>query len=178
MASIGPRAKGGSIRRPGDRRQGVLRVGYPLRAMAIVLEFHDRLAAPPEQVFAALTEPDRLARWFCDRAESASGEGGRLVLDWDRPGASPEPFIGRWVEFHPPSACAYEGGHAGYPDGYAGRVAFEISAHGAGAALVTRHSLPQRADYEPIAARYRAAWPRALARLAALLASPDAPGSA
>lgn len=143
--------------------------------MTIVLEFRHVVDAPPERVFAALTEPVWLARWFCDRAESTPGLGGTLVLGWDRLGESSPPFAGRWVEFRPPWACGYEGGHAGYPDGHAGRVAFELSARGAGTALTTRHTLPRRADYEPIAERYRAAWPRALARLTALLATAAAP---
>jgi uncharacterized protein YndB with AHSA1/START domain len=143
--------------------------------MTIVLEFHHTLDAAPERVFAALTKPERLARWFCDRAESVPAEGGALALRWDRPGGSAEPFIGRWVEFRPPWACAYEGGHAGYPDGHAGRVAFELTASSTGTALTTRHTLPRRADYEPIAERYRAAWPRVLARLTALLATAAAP---
>ena len=71
--------------------------------------------------------------------------------------------------FQRPVACAYEGGHAGYPDGYAGRAGFEIAALGAGAIRITRHRLPARPDYEPIVEISRAAWPRALARLAAYL---------
>jgi uncharacterized protein YndB with AHSA1/START domain len=144
----------------------------------IVLEFRHELDAPPARVFAALTESGSLARWFCDRAASVPAEGGALVLRWERPGGSSEPFIGRWVEFRAPWTCAYEGGHAGYPDGHAGRVAFALAPRGAGTTLVTRHTLPGRPDYEPIAESYRAAWPRALARLTGLLArGAGAPGA-
>ncbi len=133
------------------------------------LEYRTELAAPPARVFAALTEGAELLRWFCDRAASAPIPGGRLTLSWDGPDASERPFEGHWVVLRKPGSCAYEGGHAGYPDGYAGRVGFELAPVAGGTVLITRHLLPARPDYEPIAERYRAAWPRALARLAAYL---------
>jgi uncharacterized protein YndB with AHSA1/START domain len=130
-----------------------------------LLEFHTGIPAPPERLFAALTTSEGLARWFCDRAESEPLAGGRLLLRWDRPGGSGLPFEGRWTEFRPPMRCAFEGGSADYPEGYAGRVEFELAADGNGTVLVTRHILPRRPEYQPIAERYRGAWPRALARL-------------
>lgn len=135
----------------------------------ILLEFRHEFAAPPARVFAALTRPDQLARWLCDDAESDATVGGRLAMRWSGTGASAEPFKGHWVVFQPPFSCAFDGGHAGYPDGHAGRVGFELAAGGPGTVLITRHRLPQRPDYEPIAETYRGAWPRALARLVAHL---------
>lgn len=137
----------------------------------ILLEFRLEIAAPPARVFAALTEAEHLARWFCDEAESQPAPGGRLMLRWVRPGASPTPFEGRWVVFEAPSSCAYDGGHAGHPDAYAGRVGFEIAPGGPGTVLITRHRLPNRLDYEPIADAYRDAWPRGLVRLGEYLAA-------
>jgi uncharacterized protein YndB with AHSA1/START domain len=131
----------------------------------ILLEFRTGITAWPAAVFATLTEGDGLARWFCDRAESEPVAGGRLVLRWSRLGGSGLPFEGRWAEVRPPERCVFEGGNADYPDGYAGQVEFELAAEGSGTLLVTRHRLPQRPEYEPIAERYRGAWPRALARL-------------
>lgn len=131
-----------------------------------VLEFRSQVAAPPDRVFAALTEGRHLSGWFCDHAESQPTNGGRLILSWAREGSTEEPFLGRWVVFETNLACAYEGGHPGYPDGYAGRVGFEMVGLLDGTMLVTRHRLPARPDYEPIAARYREVWPRVLARLA------------
>ena len=136
-----------------------------------LLEFRTELDAPPARVFAALTGAEDLAGWFCDQAVSDARSGGRLTLRWIRPGATPQAFEARWVVFRRPAACAYEGGHAGYPDGYAGRVGFELSPRGEGTLLITRHRLPARAEYDAIAERYRAAWPRALARLGGHLAS-------
>jgi uncharacterized protein YndB with AHSA1/START domain len=141
-----------------------------MTAATLLLEFRTEFAAPPARVFAALTEADLLAHWLCDAAESEPLVGGRVTLRWSGPEASPQPFEGHWVVFQRPFSCAFDGGHAGYPDGHAGRVGFELAAGGAGTVLITRHRMPQRPDYEPIAERYRAAWPRALARLSALLA--------
>ncbi len=135
----------------------------------ILLEFRSEFVAPPARVFTALTEADHLARWLCDSADSDAAVGGRVTLRWTGPGASLQPFEGRWVVFRRPLSCAFDGGHSGYPDGNAGRVGFELAECGLGTVLITRHRLPQRLDYEPIAEIYRGAWPRALARLAAWL---------
>lgn len=136
---------------------------------SVLLEFRTELSAPLERIFAALTEGPHLSQWFCDQAESATTAGGRISLRWNRPGSSAQAFEGRWVVFRKPMSCAYEGGHAGYPDGYAGRVGFELALLVTDAVIITRHRLPSRPDYEPIVEVYRAAWPRALARLATYL---------
>jgi uncharacterized protein YndB with AHSA1/START domain len=134
-----------------------------------VLEYRHDLAVPAERVFAALTESQHLERWLCDKAESDARPGGRIVLHWTGPEASAEPFEARWLVFEPGSSCAWEGGHSGYPDGYAGRVGFELAPQGEGTVLVTRHRIPARPDYQPVIERYRDAWPRALARLESYL---------
>jgi uncharacterized protein YndB with AHSA1/START domain len=138
-------------------------------AATTLLEFRAELTASPERVYAALTEAQHLAHWFCDQAESDPTEGGKVTLRWTRAGASSEPFSGHWVVLQPPTSCAFEGGHSGYPDGYAGRVGFEIARRGSGSVLITRHLLPARPEYGPIAETYAGAWPRALSRLTAYL---------
>ncbi len=45
------------------------------------------LAAPPERVFRALTQPKQLARWFVASAEVELEEGGSYRLTW-APGVS------------------------------------------------------------------------------------------
>ena len=138
----------------------------------VELEFDATLAAPPARVFSALTEATHLARWFSDSAESVTRLGGRLLLEWEAPDPAALPFEGHWTSIDPVRHCAYEGGHAGYPDGYAGLVEFSLKPEGRGTQLLVRHTLPDRKDYAPFIARYRGAWPRALERLSSYL-TPD-----
>ena len=138
----------------------------------IELTFETEVPVPPARLFEALTDARHLAHWFCDRAVSDPRPDGELVLAWDGPFSTREPLRGRWTIVISPVACAYRGGHSGYPDGDAGDVAFELQAVPAGTRLRTRHTMPGRPEYEPFADRYRAAWPRALARLVAYMA-PD-----
>jgi uncharacterized protein YndB with AHSA1/START domain len=129
------------------------------------LRFTTVLLAPPHDVFVALTEAVHLERWFCDRATSEPLAGGQLTLEWTRPGASVETYVGHWQVFDPPRACAYDGGHAGYPNGDAGRIAFALEPDGPGTRLHTTHAFPPDPAYEAIADRYHGAWTRALERL-------------
>jgi uncharacterized protein YndB with AHSA1/START domain len=140
---------------------------------SVTLEWRTRLGAPRARVFAALTEAAQLAAWFCDAAESEPETGGRLALRWKRAGPGAPAFAGRWVHFDRPFACIFEGGHEGYPDEYAGRVAFVLEPAGPATLLTTRHALPDQPEYAPVLAHYRDAWPTALARLAAHV-SPEA----
>jgi uncharacterized protein YndB with AHSA1/START domain len=135
------------------------------------IELRSRLAAGPGRVFSALTGARELERWFCDEAESVPRVDGPVLFRWNRAGASSEPFVGRWVEFEPGSSCAYEGGHAGYPDGSAGRVGFRLAAERGGTSLRVRHAMPGDPRWDVWRARYREAWPRCLERLAAWCAA-------
>ena len=141
---------------------------------SVTLEWRTRLGAPRARVFAALTEATQLAAWFCDAAESEPETGGRLALRWKQARSGAMDFAGRWVHFDRPFACAFEGSHEGHPDGHAGRVAFVLEPAGPETLLTTRHEPPDQPECAPVIARYRDAWPRALARLAAHL-SPEAP---
>jgi uncharacterized protein YndB with AHSA1/START domain len=135
----------------------------------IELTFETEVPAPRSRLFAALTEARHLEHWFCDRATSDPRPGGEVVMAWTGPHASAEPFRGQWTRVSPPAACGYRGGHAGYPKGNAGSIAFELEPLAIGTRLRTRHTLPGHPAWEPVATRYRAAWPRALTRLVAYL---------
>ena len=144
---------------------------------APALEFAVAFAAPPERVFAALTEARHLQRWFCDLCESEPRVHGRLVMRWNRPNSSREPFEARWVEFESPARAAFQGGHAGYPAGDAGTVWYALAEEAGGTRLTVTHSLPALAGYEPMLEAWRSAWPRALARLQHYLAPVTEPGA-
>jgi uncharacterized protein YndB with AHSA1/START domain len=133
------------------------------------LAFEIELGAAPAVAFGALTEATHLERWFCDRAASDARTLGRLTLEWARTSATSERWEGRWTLVDPPRACVYEGGHAGYPDRYSGRVRFTLAPLATGTRLFIVHQFPAQPAWAPFVARYRAAWPRALARLAAHL---------
>lgn len=137
------------------------------------LVFGAELAVPRERAFAALTEAADLARWFCDACESEPRANGRLVMRWTRSTSSREPFEARWVEFVPPERAAFQGGHAGYPDRDAGTVWFSLTETATGSHLAVRHELPDREGYDAMLEPWRAAWTRALDRLARLLAAAE-----
>ena len=138
------------------------------------IEFVLLLRAPVARVFAALTEPRHLERWFCDRCESDPRVDGRLVLNWTGPRASGVPFEARWLEVAPPTRAAFRGGHDGYPDRDAGTVTFTLATEGSGTRLEVRHGFPAHDAYASFRREWSEAWPRALARLTGYL-SPEQP---
>ncbi len=135
------------------------------------LRFVAAFATPAERVFAVLTEARHLERWFCDACECEPRPGGRLVLRWSRAGSSAEPFEARWLEFAPPLSAAFQGGHAGYPNGNAGTVWFALDREGAGTNLELRHDFPSDGEYVSQRQAWSEAWPRALARLSGYLST-------
>lgn len=137
----------------------------PAKICDVELKFRTVLAAPPERVFAALTRAEHLAHWLCDAATSEPREGGKLVLTWRRPGASPEPFVAEWSGFEAPGRCGFSGGQPEYPNGNGGRVEWTLEGADGGTLLRTRHSMPPSIDYAPLAQRFAHAWPRALDQL-------------
>ena len=141
------------------------------------LVFAVAFAAPPERVFAALTEARHLQGWFCDLCESEPRVHGRLMMRWNRPGSSREPFEARWVEFAPPVRAGFQGGHVGYPAGDAGTVWYVLAREASGTRLTVTHTLPALEGYEPMLEAWRGAWPRALARLQSYLAPATEPGA-
>jgi len=135
----------------------------------LVLEFDVALMAPPQRAFSAITEGRHLERWFCDACESEPHEDGRLTMRWHRANATRWPYEATWIAFEPPVRCACRGGHQGYPNRDAGLIEFSLEPRDGTTRLRVRHTLPATDEYAPIADEYRAAWPRALQRLASYL---------
>lgn len=137
----------------------------------ILLEFDADLAAPPERVFAAITEGRHLERWFCDACESEPHEDGRLTMRWHRAYSSPWPYEATWTVIDPPHRAACHGGHQGYPNRDAGTITFTLEAAGTGTKLRVTHEMGHPALYSNFAKGYSDAWPRALRRLSEYLSS-------
>lgn len=72
---------------------------------------HERvLAAPPDVVWKAITDPVELVRWFPLHASVAPGAGGRIVLGWG-PGLEGVCRIERWEPPHHLRTSWLEGFH-------------------------------------------------------------------
>jgi uncharacterized protein YndB with AHSA1/START domain len=72
---------------------------------AFVWSFEQRLAAPPEVAFRALTEPEQLARWFPFELRGRRALGAELTFV-DPSGELP-PEHGEITEYEPPRVIAY-----------------------------------------------------------------------
>lgn len=73
-----------------------------------VLRFERRLSHPPEKVWAAITEPERLRAWFPQGVEY-EGEmavGGKILFRWDEGDEEP-PFWGEITALDPPRLFEY-----------------------------------------------------------------------
>jgi len=94
------------------------------------------LAAPPERVFAALTEPEELAKWFVEKAEFTPKKGGTFRLRW----AGGYTLKGRVRAIEPPKKLAldwidrFEGGKV-----FETEARFAIKKKGKGTLLTVTH---------------------------------------
>jgi len=59
--------------------------------------------APPERVWAVLTEPGQVAQWFSDEVEMDVRPGGRLVFTWHEEGV----LAGRVERVEPPHRLTF-----------------------------------------------------------------------
>ena len=54
---------------------------------------HIIIETTPERVYEAWTEPDHLARWFCDKVVGWPGYGGTLTMTWKKFGFSMDYYL-------------------------------------------------------------------------------------
>jgi uncharacterized protein YndB with AHSA1/START domain len=92
------------------------------------------IEAPPEKVWAIVTEPRHVARWFSDEAEIDLRPGGAMLLTWHRDGA----YRGRVEAVEPPRRFAFrwlrrEDNEPG--EGTSTLVEFTLEPEGAGTRL-------------------------------------------
>lgn len=111
-----------------------------------VLRMERRLAHPPERVWAALTEPDRLAEWFPAAVKAELRVGGAVEFGFGPPGVV--------TDLDPPALIAYTWGDD--------HLRWEVAPDGPGSVLRLVHTFADRAG----AASFAAGWHTCLAALA------------
>lgn len=122
----------------------------------LVLRFERLYGATPQEVWAALTDPDQLARWLF-RGKFEPKAGGAMAFDFGEHGE----HSGSVIAWEEPVLLEYEwGGHGEAP----WRVRWELRPDGAGTLLVLEHLAP-----DPTQGEYGAGWHWHLDRLEVLL---------
>jgi len=129
------------------------------------------LPAPPERVFAALTEPDLFARWMGPEGSEVTVEemtvtmGGRLAFLVTLPDGGPQfRLFGFYEDIDPPRRLVHSWGMEG--DDEVSTVVFDLEPHGSGTRLqLTHHGLTRPEEV----AQNEGGWQHQLDRLEALL---------
>jgi uncharacterized protein YndB with AHSA1/START domain len=126
------------------------------------------IAAPPDIVFAHLTDPNRMVTWMGQRADLDAVPGGTFAVD-----VQGTPFRGQYLEVDPPRRVVVSWGLAGsdeFPPGTS-RVEFTLTPIPSGTSLSLLHTnLP-----DPYAQTHGKGWHHYLMRLH-LAAAGVAPG--
>lgn len=125
------------------------------------VRFERRYPVPREEVWAALTEPARLARWLTESTVEPR-EGGRVAFDFGEGGTC----TGTVVAWDPPAVLEYGWD---FPDETRSVVRWELAADGDGTVLTLVHRLLGPAT----AAGYGAGWHAHLDQLGAALTGGD-----
>jgi uncharacterized protein YndB with AHSA1/START domain len=128
------------------------------------LRFERRLAHAPDVVWAALTEPERLAEWLAEAAVEP-GEGGAIELDFGEGGKE----RGRITVWDPPRALEYDWELTGEEPSH---VRWRLAAVDDGRATVL--TLEHSRLAADVASDYGAGWHAHLDQLAAHLAGGSA----
>ena len=97
------------------------------------VRFERRYDFSPEEVWSALTEPERLTRWLANVAELDLRAGGRFVLVWHEDGQQTD---GTVLELEPGRVLELGWSYPEEPDS---AVRFELRPDGAGTVLVLDH---------------------------------------
>ena len=141
----------GTIRADGDR---------------FAVRFERRYPAGPAELWASLTEPERLRRWLAEVVDGRLEPAGEFTFRWDGDGSQTARCRVRL--FEPPKALELTWSFTGEPDSV---LRLELSPDGAGTLLVLDHRLLPPGQ----AAGYGAGWQAYLDALGELdLASWDA----
>ena len=134
-----------------------------------VVEVRRRLEAPPQDVFAFLTDPARYARWMGRSAELDPRPGGIYRVEIDERTVA----LGEYVEVEPFRRLVFTWGWIGDPLVPPGSTTVEIGLEpdGDGTSLTVRHTgLPDEA-----VAMHRDGWDLYTGRLAVVVTGAEAP---
>ena len=99
------------------------------------VRFERRYDATPEELWSALTEPERLGRWLADVAELELRVGGRFLLRWKESDGTQE-TDGTILALEPGRLLELNWTYPGEPDSVA---RFELRPDGEGTVLVLDH---------------------------------------
>lgn len=130
------------------------------------------IAAPPERVFAALTDPTQLLAWWGNRTRFPSTEwqldarvGGRWLSRWRGPDGASFALGGEILELAPPRLLVYTWWDERYPGLPHTRVRYELTPTPAGTLVTMTHDGfdATRADYDD----YDGGWSTVMRRLRA-----------
>jgi uncharacterized protein YndB with AHSA1/START domain len=138
-----------------------------------VLRLARVLPAPPERVFASLTQPEDLATWWGPQGFTTPGieidlrVGGRYRFTMQPPDGEPFHLSGEFLEVDPPARLAYTfRWDEPAPDDRQTVVTLSLVDEGGGTELVVRHG--EFATEERLAL-HRGGWTDSLDKLTALL---------
>jgi uncharacterized protein YndB with AHSA1/START domain len=109
-----------------------------------VLENQYFVRASPAQVFRALTDPERIVRWFADRAELEPRKGGAYRLGWqDGP-----THAGKLLDFVPDRRVTFAWTWKEVPAVGTTRFRLEVERRGDGTLLTVSHlDIPSGIEY-------------------------------
>lgn len=99
------------------------------------VRFERRYDAKPDEIWSALTEPERLGRWLADVAELELRVGGRFLLRWHESDATQE-TDGTILALEPNRLLELNWTYPGEPDSVA---RFELQPDGDGTVLILDH---------------------------------------
>lgn len=121
------------------------------------------IAAPPERVFAALTDPEKMDRWLSKKATVELRKGGAYSFGWTQKGAE-EQLVpcgpGRILEVVPGKLVVHDWTYQGEPPT---TVRWELTAAPGGTMVHLTHDVPPS---EPVRAGYVGGWSSYLVELA------------
>jgi uncharacterized protein YndB with AHSA1/START domain len=137
-----------------EQDYGVLRADGDRAAV----RFERRYAGDPDQIWAALTEPDRLRRWLAEIVDGRLAAGAEFTFRWD--GDDNQTARCRVRVFEPGRVLELDWGFTGEPDSL---LRIELSPADAGGTLLV---LDHRLLPANQAAGYGAGWHAHLAALA------------